>query len=136
MSMETITRDIAFDAAKLFNNRDIKAKHIIEWNSGEIKPGDGEVTLRIPHEPGYRYCGIWLTVEKKLDKREPAKPAPKSDPIALQNAEFDAVKELAEQWRRITLTPVVDDDYPEVRHCYEGAIVRVLRAAKANGRAM
>jgi hypothetical protein len=28
----------------------------------------------------------------------------------LQNAEFDAVQRLAEQYRRITLTPIVDDD--------------------------
>ncbi len=54
--------------------------------------------------------------------------------IELQNKEFDAVKRLAEQYRRITMTPVVDDDYPEVRHCYESAMSDVIDAIRANGR--
>jgi hypothetical protein len=52
----------------------------------------------------------------------------------MQNAEFDAVGELAEQYRRIQLTPIVDDDYPEVRHHYESAMRCLVRAIKANGR--
>lgn len=51
-----------------------------------------------------------------------------------QKAEFDAVADLAEQYRRITCTPIVDDDYPEVRHHYESAMHRALRAIIANGR--
>ncbi len=54
------------------------------------------------------------------------------DGIALQNAEFDAVDALAKQWRRLQMTPVVDDDYPEVRHGYESAMQGVLRALAAN----
>lgn len=53
----------------------------------------------------------------------------------LLNAEFDAVAALAEQYRRIQMTPIVDDDYPEVRHKYEGAVRGFLKAAQANGRA-
>jgi len=48
-----------------------------------------------------------------------------TDRIQTQHAEFDAVARLAEQYRRITMTPVVDDDYPEVRHTYEGALATV-----------
>jgi hypothetical protein len=58
------------------------------------------------------------------------------DGIALQNAEFDALENLTRQWRRIQMTPVVDDDYPEVRHGYEGALASFLSACKANGRTM
>ena len=57
-----------------------------------------------------------------------------SNRIDLQNKEFDAVAELAEQYRRITLTPVVDDDYPEVRYDYERAVRALMTAFKANKR--
>jgi hypothetical protein len=56
------------------------------------------------------------------------------DRIKLQTAEFDAVAELAEQYRRITLTPIVDDDYPEVRYDYERAVRSAIAAFKANSR--
>lgn len=54
--------------------------------------------------------------------------------IARQNTEFDAVRDLSEQYRRITLTPVVDDDYPSVRHDYERAVAVTLDAFRQNGR--
>lgn len=54
--------------------------------------------------------------------------------IGLQNAEFDAVQKLAEQYRRIQMTPPVDDDYPVVRHDYESAMRTVVDAIRANGR--
>lgn len=54
--------------------------------------------------------------------------------MELQNKEFDAVRRLAAQMRRIELTPIVDDDYPEVRFGYEGAAEDVLSAFIANGR--
>lgn len=52
--------------------------------------------------------------------------------IELQNKEFDRLTELAAQWRRLQLTPVVDDDYPEVRHYYEGALHRFVTALREN----
>lgn len=55
------------------------------------------------------------------------------DKVALQNAEFDAVDKLAKQWRRLQLTPVVDDDYPEIRFEYEQAMRSLIDALKANG---
>ena len=57
-----------------------------------------------------------------------------ADRMQTQRDEFDAVAKLAEQYRRITMTPIVDDDYPEVRHTYEGALATVLRAMQDNGR--
>lgn len=57
-----------------------------------------------------------------------------TDWIDLQNKEFDAVAKLCEQYRRITLTAVVDDDYPEVRHGYESALMTFMEALAANGR--
>lgn len=56
------------------------------------------------------------------------------DKIKLQNAEFDACDELCKQMRRISMTAVVDDDYPEVRYAYEHALYAFLEACKANGR--
>lgn len=56
--------------------------------------------------------------------------------LDLQNAEFDAVRELAMQMRRIEMTPVVDDDYPEVRYGYEGAVDGAMVAFRNNGRSL
>ena len=58
---------------------------------------------------------------------------PKSK-IDLQNDEFNAVRELSKQMRRVELTPPIDDDYPEVRHDYEGAVRQAMKAFVANGR--
>lgn len=57
-----------------------------------------------------------------------------SDRMKLQTAEFDAVERLAEQYRRLCLTAIVDDDYPSVRHDYENAVRAALAAFAANGR--
>lgn len=56
------------------------------------------------------------------------------DRIGLQNLEFDAVDELMVQWRRLSMTAVVEDDYPAVRHDYEGALSNLVRMMQANGR--
>lgn len=54
--------------------------------------------------------------------------------MQLQSNEFDAVAKLSEEYRRITFTPVVDDDYPEVRSDYEMALSQLIVALRANGR--
>lgn len=54
--------------------------------------------------------------------------------VYTQRAEFDAADEFARQLRRHNQTPIVDDDYPEVRHCYERALAQLIAAMKANGR--
>ncbi len=54
------------------------------------------------------------------------------DAIATQKAEFDALRELAKRF--IALPCVVDDDYPECRHRYEGALRGFLQACADNGR--
>lgn len=56
------------------------------------------------------------------------------DRIELQNKEFATLEVLTKQWRRVQMTPVVDDDYPEVRHGYEAALRDFLTACKKNGR--
>lgn len=56
------------------------------------------------------------------------------DPMKTQTDEFAAVNKLAYQWKRIQLTPIVDDDYPSVRHDYESAMRGLIDAIKANGR--
>lgn len=52
----------------------------------------------------------------------------------LQNAEFDALDKLMDATQAHHATPVVDDDYPAVRHQYEGALAAFVLAMKANGR--
>lgn len=51
-----------------------------------------------------------------------------------QKAEFDAADKLAVAMHNISVTPVVDDDYPQVRHLYESALADLLRSMKENGR--
>ena len=58
------------------------------------------------------------------------------DKMTTQGDEFEAVDRLAQQWKRIQLTPVVDNDYPAVRHDYDSAVQAAIRAFKANGRSM
>lgn len=53
-----------------------------------------------------------------------------------QGDEFDACNELSKAYIGITSTPIVDDDYPAVRHAYESALRAFLRACQANGRAL
>lgn len=54
--------------------------------------------------------------------------------IDRQNREFTALTELAKRWSTLQQVAVVDDDYPEVRHRYEGAMTDFLAAIEANGR--
>ena len=57
-----------------------------------------------------------------------------TDRIIRQSAEFGALEALASAYKALTYTPVVDDDYPEVRHRYERCLQTFLSACRANGR--
>jgi hypothetical protein len=50
-----------------------------------------------------------------------------------QLAEFDAAEELMKHYKRIQMTAIVDDDYPEVRHGYDAAARAFVTAALLNG---
>lgn len=52
--------------------------------------------------------------------------------IKLQNAEFDALEKLIKAYDTLCKVPVVDNDYPEVRHYYESALRNFIDALKAN----
>lgn len=56
------------------------------------------------------------------------------DRMKTQRAEFDALDALIQANRALDVTAVVDDDYPEVRHVWEGALATFVAAMKANGR--
>ena len=56
------------------------------------------------------------------------------DRMQLQGEEFDAAFKFRTALNALGQTPVVDDDYPEVRHRYEGALATFIAAMKANGR--
>jgi hypothetical protein len=54
--------------------------------------------------------------------------------MELMRKEFDAGDAYAEALRRHNSTPVIDDDYPEVRHEYEGKLHGLIEAMIKNGR--
>lgn len=57
---------------------------------------------------------------------------PDEDRIALMNLEFTALDALQKATRRMHMTPVVDDDYEEMRYYYNSALREFLRAIKKN----
>lgn len=64
MSMRSLESAILRGARRAFANSKLRLKDIQEWNTGEIKPQDGEVTLYIL-DPG-----VYVTVKKECDKRK------------------------------------------------------------------
>lgn len=56
------------------------------------------------------------------------------DRMKTQGDEFDAMAKLAERWRPLSMTAVVDDDYPEMRHGWESALADFCDAMRRNGR--
>lgn len=54
--------------------------------------------------------------------------------IVSQTNEFDALDKLVAAYINLCNVPIVDDDYPEVRHYYESHLRAFLAACKANGR--
>lgn len=57
-----------------------------------------------------------------------------TDALDRQNKEFDALTELAKRWGALQQVAVVDDDYPQYRHRYEGALKDFIGAIRENGR--
>lgn len=58
------------------------------------------------------------------------------DRFELQSKEFAAMQTLAGEWRRLSMTAIVDDDYPSVRRDWETAVQNFLQACADNGRKM
>lgn len=56
------------------------------------------------------------------------------DPIARQNAEFDALDTLIKAYQYHNQVAVVDDEYPRARHTYEAALIFFFEVCKENGR--
>jgi hypothetical protein len=54
------------------------------------------------------------------------------DRMKTQRAEFDALDKLIKSYDG--LPPIVDDDYPEARHYFEGALVEFIAAMYLNKR--
>ncbi len=57
-----------------------------------------------------------------------------TDKMKLQTKEFEAVNRLATAYQQLCSCPVVDDDYPEMRHYYESALQNLIRALRDNNR--
>jgi len=60
-----------------------------------------------------------MSHEKQLDK------------LNLFRKELDAARDLGEQCRRLSSTPPVDDDFPAVKHDYDGAARAFVAAYNA-----
>lgn len=60
--------------------------------------------------------------------------ARKPDGVDLMNRELNAGAEYVKQLRRHNMTPVVDDDYPQIRFEYDQAVRSLIAAFRANGR--
>jgi hypothetical protein len=56
------------------------------------------------------------------------------DAMQKQSEEFDAFQTLQKRASALFNTAVVDDDYPRVRHEYEGALANFITAMKCNDR--
>lgn len=54
------------------------------------------------------------------------------DRMKAQSDEFDALDLLIKAYH--AMPPIVDDDYPEMRHYYEGRMRNFIEALKNNGR--
>ncbi|WOE76350.1 hypothetical protein [Alterisphingorhabdus coralli] len=54
--------------------------------------------------------------------------------LHLQNAEFDALTALIKAKEHHDCVPVVDEQYQEARHNYEGALEHFIKAMEENGR--
>ncbi len=56
------------------------------------------------------------------------------DRMASQSAEFNALQNLMRKAKGLFETAVVDDDYPQMRHYYEGALQEFIKALQGNNR--
>jgi hypothetical protein len=72
--MDAITKDILKDIKIFVDNRELKLQHVIEWSTGKVVPGEGEVTYIFPNGDNWRYAGISFTILKALDNRRPQEP--------------------------------------------------------------
>lgn len=55
-----------------------------------------------------------------------------ADRMALQSAEFDALRKVRKAFDDLCQVPIVDDDYPEYRHRYKCAMRDLLDAVAKN----
>jgi hypothetical protein len=63
MSMATLEREILAQAKIAVKNPKLKMKDVLEWSTGDVKPQDGEVAIRLDN-PGCNIC-----ILKISDKR-------------------------------------------------------------------
>lgn len=66
MSMATLERAVLSGAQSVLHNPKLKKKDILEWSTGDVKAGDGEVVVYVS-DPGCNVC-----VKKEFDKRTSA----------------------------------------------------------------
>jgi hypothetical protein len=71
MSWATLNREVCALARTALNNPKLRVSDIVEWSTGEVKPEEGEIAIKL----GAPLTGINVVVEKKHDKRSEEKGA-------------------------------------------------------------
>ncbi len=66
MSLKTLEREILAKAKIATNNPKLRMKDILEWSTGDVKPEEGEIVLRLDN-PGVNIC-----IKQELSKKEVA----------------------------------------------------------------
>lgn len=84
--MDAVTKDILRDIKIFVDNRELKLAHVIEWSTGPVTPGEGEVTYTFPNGDNWRYAGISFTILKALDNRKPRPGASDAELDAYRNS--------------------------------------------------
>jgi NTP pyrophosphatase (non-canonical NTP hydrolase) len=96
---------------------------IAHWCGIDLDSRAASKMLEVRKRPFAQPKNVRTAVEKEHPER---------DAIALQNAEFDAMRDLIKAYQRCVNTPVVNDDYPEMRHYYDSALMTFTKALKEN----
>lgn len=86
------------------------------------------------HEANYgaHPPGSWIGWKLAMKHLRESKDNPAT--IDPQKAEFDAVDHMVNEYHRVCSTPIVDDDYPQVRAGYESAVRALIDAMRINHR--
>jgi hypothetical protein len=65
MSMQSLEREIVYEARTVLNNAKLRTKDLQEWATHEIQPQDGETVIHIAAG-----LNVWIAVKKECDKRK------------------------------------------------------------------
>lgn len=70
MSVASFERELLYEARLVLRNPKARLKDMMEWNTKEIKPHDGEVVVRLEQS------NVWAAFPISCDKRAALKEKP------------------------------------------------------------